>query len=57
MSKANNATTDVTVKTADKQHAIYELIKNNGSRDLLNDPLNEPLNTERIASLLIIGYR
>ena len=58
MSEADNATTDVTVKTADKdkQQTIYELIKNNGSRDPLNEPLNEPLNTERIASLLNIPY-
>ena len=28
----------------------------NGSRDPLNDLLNEPLNTERIASLLKIPY-
>lgn len=43
-------------ESIDKQQAIYELIKNNGSRDPLNEPLNEPLNTERIASLLEIPY-
>ena len=40
----------------DKQQAIYELIKNNGSRGSLNEPLNEPLNTDRIASILGIPY-
>ena len=40
----------------DKQQAIYDLIKNNGSSNPLNGPLNEPLNTERGASLLAIPY-
>ena len=39
-------------KSTEKQQAIYDLIKNKGSIE----PLNEPLNTERIALLLDIPY-
>ena len=39
-----------------KQQAIYELIKNKGSIEPLNEPLSKPLNTERIALLLDIPY-
>ena len=43
-------------KSGEKQQAIYNLIKNKGSIEPLNEPLNELLNTERIALLLDIPY-
>ena len=43
-------------KSTEKQQAIYDLIKNKGSIEPLSEPLNELLNTERIALLLDIPY-